>query len=191
MEPLVWGLWDDLTQLKEGGLVAIDFINAFNTISRHVMADSIRKHMPQLWRIAKLLYGEPSTLFVNCDGESHTVPSRTGIRQGDVFEPLFFSLAIRPMLEKIQEHHTLRAYADDVQVHVNDQHEKDKLIAMLEELPPEIKAGLQVNTSKTWFATFVDIRREGREILGSFVGGEDAGAQELMMKAVTELEKRV
>ena len=62
---------------------------------------------------------------------------------------------------------------------------------MLEELPLEIKAGLQVNTSKTWFATFVDIRREGREILGSFVGGEDADAQELMMKAVTELEKRV
>ena len=41
------------------------------------MADSIRKHMPQLWRIAKLLYGEPSTLFVNCDGETHTVPSRS------------------------------------------------------------------------------------------------------------------
>ena len=162
MEPLVWGLWDDLTQLKEGGLVAIDFVNAFNTISRHVMADSIRKHMPQLWRIAKLLYGEPSTLFVNCDGETHTVPSRTGIRQGDVFGPLFFSLAIRPMLEKIQEHHPLRAYADDVQVQVNDQDAKEKLLTMLEDMPPEIKAGLQVNPSKTWFATFDDIRREGR-----------------------------
>jgi len=81
VEPLVWGLWDDLTQLKEGGLVAIDFVNAFNTISRHAMADSIRKHIPQLWRIAKLLYGEPLTLFVNCDGETHIVPSRTGIRQ--------------------------------------------------------------------------------------------------------------
>ena len=45
VEPLEWGLWDDPTQLKEGGLVAIDFVNAFNTISRHVMADSIRKHM--------------------------------------------------------------------------------------------------------------------------------------------------
>ena len=45
MEPLVWGLWDDLTQLKEGGLVAIDFVNAFNTISRH---------MPQHWRIEKI-----------------------------------------------------------------------------------------------------------------------------------------
>ena len=51
MEPLVWGLWVDLTQLKEGGLVAIDFVNAFNAISRHIVTDSIRKHMPQLWRI--------------------------------------------------------------------------------------------------------------------------------------------
>ena len=191
VEPLIWGLYDDLAQHKEGGVVAIDFVNAFNTIFRHVMANSIREHVPQHWRIAKKLNGAPSTLFVSHDGETHTVPSRTGIRQGDVFGPLFFSLAIRPMLEKIQEHHPLRAYADDVQVQVNDQDAKEKLLTMLEDMPPEIKAGLQVNPSKTWFATFDDIRREGREILGSFVGGDGRGAQELMMKAVTELDKRV
>ena len=145
------------------------------------MADSIRKHMPQLWRIAKLLYGEPSTLFVNCDGETHTVPSRTGIRQGDVFGPLFFSLAIRPMLEKIQEHHTLRAYADDVQVHVNDEQEKDKLIAMLEELPPEIKAGLQVNKSTQ--------ARPGSPLLWTFAGKGEKSWGHLLVEKMQVVHK--
>lgn len=71
-------------------LASLDANNAFNRVDRKVMADAVEKHAPVLWRTCKWAYGEPSDLICG-----HTIlQSSQGVRQGDPFGPLFFSITL-------------------------------------------------------------------------------------------------
>ncbi len=70
-------------------LVSLDASNAFNAISRSIIADMIRKHIPSLYKCAKWAYQTPADLVV---GE-WILESRQGVRQGDPVGPLYSHFA--------------------------------------------------------------------------------------------------
>ena len=99
----------------ECSVVSYDTSNAFNTISRKAILDSILKFCPILAPYFLWLYGGPSNLY---DGHGRFIcQSATGVRQGDPLGPLLFSLGIAPTLKKVKDQFPgleLFAYLDDI-----------------------------------------------------------------------------
>ena len=78
-------------------LFVADFENAFNSIKRESFLREIRHHMTGLAKWAEWCYGNPSNLFF--DGE--IIRSEVGVQQGDPLGPLFFALALQPILVQL------------------------------------------------------------------------------------------
>ena len=101
--------------------LAIDFKNAFNTISRKAMLEALYSH-PQLqyiWRLVDFAYSTPSDLYVrNVQGLLYPgILSAEGVRQGDPLSSLLFALTMQPVYDAIiQQHPSLKATAilDDI-----------------------------------------------------------------------------
>ena len=90
--------WCERNKASANKLLFIaDFENAFNSIDRSKFLREVRHHLPGLARWAEWCYGKPSKLFF--DGA--TINSSVGVQQGDPLGPLFFSLAIQPLLTEL------------------------------------------------------------------------------------------
>jgi len=102
-------------------LVSLDFSNAFNTVDRRELAAGLRNFAPALYRAGRWIYGSPAQLAVTgADGAVDVLESSQGVRQGDPFGPLFFSVAVRRTLDDLVRYlgpdRLLLAYLDDVYV---------------------------------------------------------------------------
>ena len=90
--------WCERNQTSEDKLIFVaDFENAFNTIDRGRFLREVRHHMPGLARWAEWCYGRPSNLFF----DGMVIKSQVGVQQGDPLGPLFFALALHPVLEQV------------------------------------------------------------------------------------------
>ena len=93
--------WCERNRDKEGKLVFVaDFENAFNTVDREKFLREVHHHLPGLARWAEWCYGGPSKLFF--DGA--VVSSEVGVQQGDPLGPLFFALALQPVLQQLHQY---------------------------------------------------------------------------------------
>lgn len=92
-------------------LVKLDFENAFNTISRQQVLDSVRDAFPALTRWVSWCYGGPSHLQF---GQS-VVQSSGGVQQGDPLGPLLFAAALQPLAVELRNSNLDMAtfYLDD------------------------------------------------------------------------------
>ena len=79
-------------------LVKVDFSNAFNCVSRQAFLEQCRHQFPGLSRWAEWCYSRPSHLYFG----PNTISSESGVQQGDPLGPLFFSLALQPLLLEMQ-----------------------------------------------------------------------------------------
>ena len=75
-------------------LVKIDFANAFNCVERQAFLDQCRNHFPGLSRWAEWCYAKPSRLYFG----PNVISCERGVQQGDPLGPMFFSLALQPLL---------------------------------------------------------------------------------------------
>ena len=92
------------------GLLSIDFANAFNSVDRSAMLSSVYSCAPAFAQYARLCYGAPSPLV----GKGFVLSSSQGTQQGDACGPLFFSLAIQPLVLALAPHlKWSRWYLDD------------------------------------------------------------------------------
>lgn len=89
-------------------LVKLDFSNAFNSLHRQDMLDSIFSRLPELYAYSLSAYSQPSVLFYG----SFRLMSNEGPHQGDPLGPLFFSNTVNPLLRSLQTELVL-GYLDD------------------------------------------------------------------------------
>ena len=99
----------------EYSIISFDTTNAFNSICRKAILESILKHCPILAVFFLWLYGESSNLY---DGHGKFIcQSATGVRQGDPLGPLLFSLGIAPVLTTLKSQFPdleVLAFLDDI-----------------------------------------------------------------------------
>jgi hypothetical protein len=113
-----------LQQHPEEATLQLDCKNAFNTVRRQNVLDSVGHEAPQPLPLAQWMYCQPSALLVpDAPQNSPVIQSCIGVRQGDpgkkssLCGPLLFALAIQPMLLSVQKSfHSVRivAYQDDI-----------------------------------------------------------------------------
>ncbi len=193
VEPVVWSAADVISSPGCHGLLSIDFSNAFNTVSRHRIAEAVRTHLPVLFSLVKLLYHEPSPLLVRHEDGVETMHSATGVRQGDPLGPLLFSLAITPLVKRIKEEWAVDqhvwAYLDDIFLEVRDQSAAESLVEHLGSEDVQRAYGLRVNAAKCKFVPGSVLREVGCSVLGSWIGGPDTADNQGAELGVSQADK--
>lgn len=135
-------------QAAEGDLVVqtVDFSNAFNSISRGAIGAEISTHLPELRAYLQWSYGRAASLFVRTE---HVVDATSGVRQGDPLGPLFFAMALQPVLREVatkEPQVDIVAYLDDVSL-IGPRERVEAALLLLTELARRI--GLRVNAMKS------------------------------------------
>jgi hypothetical protein len=96
-------LEDDNRALEEPrqqwAIQTIDFRNAFNSIHRNAIYSQLEIHLPGLIPFFRFIYARPSHIHFN-DGTLAAVCG-TGVKQGDPLGPLYFALALQPVLVRL------------------------------------------------------------------------------------------
>ncbi|KAG7527236.1 hypothetical protein FFLO_07136 [Filobasidium floriforme] len=191
VEPLVQAIQNTLD--KKSGyttythITSLDFSNAFNALSRTELATGLRAHAPGLFRAAKWAYGSATDLVLSgADGKQHVLRSSEGVRQGDPFGPLFFSLGVRHLLEslnrKLGPDHLVLAYLDDVYIFAPDAGALD----IAQRFFDKSASSLHLNIAKSKTMSVKDIRKEGMRTLGTCVGSVYARQKFLEEKIARE-----
>ncbi len=125
---------------------AVDISNAFNSISRKAIFNSLNNHIPPLVPCFKSLYGSPTDLIIN---SVNKIKSSSGVRQGDPLAGLFFCYGIQPILKVVNSSFPnveIKAYFDDIYLFGN----RDQVSLALALLKKELaKIDLKVNESKS------------------------------------------
>jgi len=89
-------------------LLKLDFVNAFNTISRDEILHTFQEVLPELYPFILTCYNSPSDL---CFGE-FLISSAEGVQQGDPLGPLLFCVAAQKMANLMKSQLNLW-YMDD------------------------------------------------------------------------------
>ena len=98
-------------------IVKTDIRNAFSSLDRSCLLDETAKSFPDLYEHVFSLYSQSSRLIFQQGSSSFNLLSQQGVHQGDPLGLALFSIAIQPILAKVQELHSatqLLAYLDDV-----------------------------------------------------------------------------
>lgn len=179
----------DALQPEFTHLIALDFKNAFNRLPRTQLASGLTKHCSPLYRAAKWAYGAATPLIISQGEEIHVLQSREGVRQGDPMGPLLFSVGVRDTIEALQSEvgseAVVYAYLDDMYLLAKSEAVFDRVVQFFERR----QTGLSLNVAKCAVKSKEQIRTEGTEILGSFVGPQHARRQFLLDRIRAEIPK--
>ena len=99
-----------LQQLPDNYVLAkLDFANAFNSVDRPRVLAEVSELAPEILNFCLLSYGSASKLKFG----DFSVPSESGVQQGDPLGPLLFCLAIHPILASLRSD-LIIGFLDDV-----------------------------------------------------------------------------
>ncbi|UOH84402.1 hypothetical protein LQV05_001202 [Cryptococcus neoformans] len=149
------------------------------------MAAAVKTHAPTLWRTCKWAYGDSSDLVCG----DKVLQSSQGVRQGDPFGPLFFSITLRPTLnalcQSLGPSTQALAYLDDIYLFSTDSQVLSKTTQFLADKQHIIK----LNEKKCKLISFDEIRKDGFKMLGTMVGGKEKRAEFLEGRIRREMAK--
>jgi hypothetical protein len=159
-------------------VLSLDIKNAFNSLSRERIRQTLQNHLPYLLPYFQWAYKNETPLWFNGDLLAY---SYEGVRQGDPLGPALFAVGFHSVLRQLQEEFPtidLFAYLDDLSATGNPE-ELVGLATRFEEL--SASCGLTVNLNKSVLllpsngeapqaSRNIPVRRDGITILGSPVG---------------------
>ena len=139
-EAAVHALRTFLNQQEEKILLKVDIKNAFNSVDRGSLLSQIKHKIPGTYKFLWQCYSKPSKLFF----KDKLINSATGCQQGDPLGPAIFSLAIHPIIEKLNSKFNVW-YLDDGTLGDNPQSVYNDFRNLTQELK---SVGLDLNYSK-------------------------------------------
>jgi hypothetical protein len=118
----------------------LDFSNAFNTLHRDAMLQSVIEEIPEIYKFCHLAYNNPSSLKFG----NFTILSQEGPQQGDPLGPLLYCLPTHKILTSIHSEF-VAGYMDDLTLGA----EASVVADDIEFIRREGKSiGLELNTAK-------------------------------------------
>ena len=160
--------------IRESGgadaMAATDIRQAYPSILRSFIADSVWEYMPQLYPIFEWCYGGSSSLVLASGEEVDTI--ETGLRQGDPLATLFFNLAIKPILSRVAEavpRVLLMFYSDDGNVQGKAEDVKTACSLLVEEFRA---VGLEFHCAKSIYYDGQPFEEGSMENIGTMACGE-------------------
>jgi hypothetical protein len=177
-------------------IVKLDFTNAFNTVRRDLILDTVAEKIPQLYRFVHATYSCEAKLAYG----SHTILSREGTQQGDPIAALEFCEAIQKLLLQLQAN-TRFGYMDDLTLSGEMQTvaaDVDQIVAAA------VSTGLRLNETKceiiakdfksidkiSTFKNFKQVEPQDMTLLGAAVTNGPASERALQSK-VDNLQRAV
>jgi len=121
-------------------IVKLDIKNAFNSIRRDSMLETIKTELPECYAYIHSAYASSSLLLF----DNHVISSEEGVQQGDPLGPLLFSLTIQPIIRQCKSDLHI-AYLDDITLGGNTSVLNDDVNMIKAEA---LKIGLELNESK-------------------------------------------
>ena len=85
------------TMANDDVIVKLDFNNAFNTVRRDAVLNSVAEKVPEVYRFCHSAYAGSSHLQFG----DHVITSAEGVQQGDPLGPLLFCLTLQPVLSSL------------------------------------------------------------------------------------------
>lgn len=164
-------------------LFSLDAVNAFNALKRRSLADAVRKHAPNLLRVATWAHNFSAPLILRKDKEAVSLKSSEGVRQGDPMSTLWFSLAIKDTIDALQEllgpDHLVLAYLDDIFVLAPSPDSLPQVIGHFADAP------VQLNAAKCKVYDLGRVDEEPIHILGTCIGSKPARERFLLDKVAS------
>ena len=118
----------------------IDFINAFNAVSRDEVFRSAEEYTPELLPFIDVCYGQPSFLAYG----NYIIKSEQGVQQGDPLGPMFYCMSTQKLIERLKVEYG-QWYLDDGSLGGR----VEELMVAFQTLKTEAaKIGLHVNEKK-------------------------------------------
>lgn len=135
-------------------VLAFDASNAFNTIPRSCVLDSVRRRAPSLCRFVEdWLSNQTTHVFWNSEGGAMPIRARSGVDQGCPLSPALFAIGIADAFDNIHARliqldpsSRLFSYLDDITVAVPAALSEQALGIVHEEIT---RVGLVLNRAKT------------------------------------------
>jgi hypothetical protein len=90
-------------------IVKLDFSNAFNSLHRDSILQSVRSKLPEIYAYCELSYQNSSVLQFG----DYSITSEEGIQQGDPIGPFLFCLTLHPIIQSLSSELKV-AYMDDI-----------------------------------------------------------------------------
>jgi hypothetical protein len=176
-------------QHPESVIMSLDFVNAFNSVSRASIAAELKAHFPQMLPWFLCQYGHVSHLVFQLVDGHVIIPSAEGDHQGDPLAPFYFALAIHSGLQELRtemknekEHAEAAAYLDDVDcvlyfnlckkyfTMAGEVFKKRGLDLNATKSEITVRASLLEKHGKDWIPEGVELHVDGNRILGTPVG---------------------
>ena len=113
---------------KDIQILALDFANAFGTVSHKQIANSIRQlgFPNEICELVKNLYKDNTTFINVANNRTEDIRIERGVRQGCPLSPILFNICLEPLIRLIDQKHKedgykyndeifcIQAFADDV-----------------------------------------------------------------------------